>query len=194
MLTLKGNNQPEAKRKGPPMPEVKPKVSLHYLNSTDRAGFEQVIGALFERNSWVAARAWPRRPFANLDALHQALTSVIQGASPSEQVELIQSHPELVGREAVSGSLSAASQQEQATVGLTNLSPAEISRFNELNQAYRAQFGFPFIICARKHHKSTILTAFPARLGHSREEEVNIALDQICQILEFRLKDAITQD
>jgi 2-oxo-4-hydroxy-4-carboxy-5-ureidoimidazoline decarboxylase len=175
------------------MPEVKPKVSLDYLNSADRAGFEQLIGALFEKNSWVAARSWPRRPFASLDALHQALTSVILGASPSEQLELIQSHPELVGREAVSGGLSAASEQEQASAGLTNLSPAEISQFNQLNRAYRVQFGFPFIICARKHHKSAILAAFPARSGHSREEEIKIALDQICQILEFRLRDAISE-
>src|SRR3954471_22492646 len=108
------------------MPEVKPKVSLAYLNSTDRDGFEQVIGALFEKNRWVAERTFARRPFASLDALHQAMTSVIFQASPAEQLELIQSHPELVGREAVSGTLSDASQQEQARAGLTNLSPAEI--------------------------------------------------------------------
>jgi 2-oxo-4-hydroxy-4-carboxy-5-ureidoimidazoline decarboxylase len=173
------------------MPEVKPKVSLVYLNTTDRAGFEQVIGALFEKNSWVAARAYLQRPFLDLAALHRAMTTVIFSASPEEQIELIQSHPELVGREAVSGTLSNASQQEQAKAGLTNLSPAEISQFNASNRTYRAQFGFPFIICARKHHKSSILAAFPARLAHSREEEVQIALGEICQILEFRLNDAI---
>lgn len=175
------------------MPEVKPKLSLDYLNSAGQPGFEQVIGALFEKNSWVAARTWPLGPFSSLAALHRSLTSVILGASPAEQLELIQSHPELVGREAVSGTLSDASQQEQAKAGLTNLTPAEISRFNQYNQAYRAQFGFPFIICARQHHKSTILAAFPARLAHGREEEINTALDEICQILEFRLNDAISE-
>lgn len=175
------------------MPEVKPKVSLAYLNSTDRAGFEQVIGALFEKNRWVAERAFAQRPFASLAALHQAMSTIIFQASPAEQLELILSHPELVGREAVGGTLSDASQNEQAKAGLTNLTPAEIAQFNELNKTYRAQFGFPFIICARKHHKSTILAAFPERLQHSREEEIQIALDQITQILEFRLNDAIEE-
>ncbi len=176
------------------MPWVKPKVSLGYSNSTGQAGFEQVIGALFEKNSWIATRAFAQRPFVDLASLHQAMTSIIFQASPAEQLDLIQSHPELVGREAVSGTLSDASQQEQAKAGLTNLSPAEISQFNEYNKTYRAQFGFPFIICARKHHKSTILAAFPLRLGHSREEEIKIALGEICQILEFRLRDAISED
>ncbi len=176
------------------MAEVKPKVSLDYLNRTDRAGFERSIGALFEKNAWVAARAFDQRPFASLDDLFRAMTAVIFQATPAEQLELIQSHPELVGREAVSGALSNQSQQEQARAGLTNLSPAEIARFNDYNRAYRAQFGFPFIICARKHHKSTILAAFPARMQHNRDEEIKLALDEICQILEFRLKDAVSED
>lgn len=175
------------------MPEVKPKVSLSYLNSTDQAGFEQVIGQLFEKNRWVAERVFAQRPFPSLDALHQTMSEIISQASPTEQLELILSHPELVGREAVSGTLSDASHNEQAKAGLTNLTPAEIARFNELNKTYRAQFGFPFIICARKHHKSTILAAFQERLPHSREQEIQIALDQITQILEFRLKDALEE-
>src|SRR4051794_40544783 len=93
-------------RKAKKMPGVKPKISLGYLNTADRARFEQVIGALFEKNSWIAARAFGQRPFADLDALHRVLTSIIFQASPAEQFELIQSHPELVGREAVSGTLS----------------------------------------------------------------------------------------
>ena len=174
------------------MPEANPKVSLDYLNTIDQAGFERAVGALFEKNGWVAARAFSLRPFTSLAALHQAIASVIFQATPAEQLELILSHPELVGREAVSGALSDASQQEQAKAGLANLTPAEIAQFNELNKTYRARFGFPFIICARKHHKSTILAAFPVRLGHRREEEIKIALDEICQILEFRLKDAVS--
>jgi 2-oxo-4-hydroxy-4-carboxy-5-ureidoimidazoline decarboxylase len=173
------------------MAEAKPKVGLDYLNTTDRAGFERSIGGLFEKNAWVAARTFNKRPFTSLDDLYTAMTEVIFQASPAEKLELIQSHPELVGREAVSGTLSSQSQQEQARAGLTNLSPAEVARFNDYNRAYRAQFGFPFIICARKHHKSTILAAFPVRMQHSQAEEIEIALAEICQILEFRLRDAV---
>ena len=173
------------------MAEAKPKAALDYLNTTGQAEFEQAIGKLFEKNAWVAARTFEKRPFASLDDLYKAMTEVIFQASPAEQLELILSHPELVGREAVSGTLSSQSQNEQAKAGLTNLSPEEVARFNEYNRAYRSQFGFPFIICARKHHKSPILAAFPVRMQHRRDEEIQIALDEICQILEFRLKDAV---
>ena len=176
------------------MAEAKPKVALDYLNATGRTGFERSIGALFEKNAWVAARTFDKRPFSGLEDLYKAMTSVISQASPAEQLELIQSHPELVGREAVSGTLSNQSHQEQAKAGLTNLSPVEVAQFNDYNRAYRAKFGFPFIICARKHHKSTILAAFPVRMQHDRDEEIRIALDEICQILEFRLKDGVSED
>lgn len=173
------------------MAEPKPKVTLDYLNTTTQPEFERAIGKLFEKNAWVAARTFEKRPFASLDDLYKTMTTVIFQASPTEQLELILSHPELVGREAVSGTLSSQSQNEQAKAGLTNLTPEEIAQFNDYNRAYRAQFGFPFIICARKHHKSTILAAFPVRMQHSRDEEIKIALDEICQILEFRLNDAV---
>src|SRR5690348_18308838 len=108
------------------MAEARPKVGLDYLNTTGRVGFEQSIGALFEKNAWVAARTFEQRLFTSVDDLYRAMTLVIFQASPAEQLELIQSHPELVGREAVSGTLSSQSQQEQAKAGLTNLSPEEI--------------------------------------------------------------------
>lgn len=173
------------------MAEVKPKIDLATLNTADRAEFERIIGSLFENNAWVGARTFEERPFDSVNELYQAMAGVIYQATIAEQLELIQSHPELVGREAVGGTLSSQSQIEQATAGLTNLTPAEVARFNEYNQAYREQFGFPFIICARKHYKSTILAAFPVRMQNSWDQEIKVAIDEICQILEFRLKDSI---
>jgi 2-oxo-4-hydroxy-4-carboxy--5-ureidoimidazoline (OHCU) decarboxylase len=65
------------------------------------------------------------------------------------------------------------------------------SRFDDYNSRYKARFGFPFVICARKNKKEAILLAFPERLTHTREEEIAAALDQIFQIAALRLADLL---
>ena len=48
-------------------------MTFDELNSKDRNGFVGAIGWVFEGSPWVAERAWDKRPFATLDALHDAL-------------------------------------------------------------------------------------------------------------------------
>ena len=152
---------------------------LSALNSFDRERFVAICGPLFEHSPWVAQRTWDERPFASRDALHSALCETMYGASADEQVKLISSHPDLVGRMAREGRLTRESRTEQTAAGLANLSPQEIERFNSYNAAYRERFGFPFVICARENRKDAILAAFPLRLNNSREQELATALGEI---------------
>ena len=82
--------------------------------------------------------------------------------------------------------------REQAGLGLDRLSDAEYEAFSARNEAYRAKFGFPFIICARLTTKQGVLDAFAQRLENSRENEIREALAQIHQIARFRLEDLVT--
>ena len=144
-------------------------------------------GELFEHSPWVVERAaW------NLTAggdLHAALMRVVREASGDEQLALIRAHPELAGKAAVDRALTAASALEQASAGLDRLTAEEFARFHALNAAYRERFGFPFIICVRLTNKTGILAAMQRRLGHTREEEISAALDEIGHITRLRLKD-----
>lgn len=166
-------------------------LTLEQVNSLDATQFVARLGWLFEGSPWIAAEAWPARPFSSLNDLHIALCDVMYNAPPEKQVALIRAHPDLVGRAALAGTLTPESTSEQAAAGLDSLSPEEVEAFTRLNRAYRDKFGFPFVICARENKKGSILAGFEVRLGNTREEEIAAALREISQIAHLRLRDAV---
>jgi OHCU decarboxylase len=167
-------------------------TSIAALNAADRATFVAAIGFAFEDSPWIAEAAWARRPFANLDDLHAALTGVVANAPEDRQVALIAAHPDLAGRVARDGRLTAASRGEQAAAGLDRLTAADVARFDAANGAYRARFGFPFVICAREHDQTSILGALERRATNDRAAEIATALGEIAKIARLRLEDAVT--
>lgn len=169
------------------------KTTLQFLNSSTRDDFLRVCGPLFEHSPWIAERTYANRPFASLDELHGALVNTMRRARIDEQLKLISSHPDLVGRLACEGKLTRESTTEQSAAGLTQLSVAEIEQFERYNAEYRAKFGFPFVICARENKKDAILAAFPVRLKNTRDQEIDTALTEIAKIARLRLLDAVTE-
>ena len=169
-------------------------MTLDEINNLDQERFVAALGFLLEHSPWVAAEAWHARPFRSIDALHQALCTVMYNAGPSQQLALIRAHPDLAGKAAIAGTLTASSTKEQASAGLDQLSPVEYARFTELNGAYRVRFGFPFIICVREHTKERILRNFATRLEHTPDEEINTALGEIAKIANLRLRDFVEPD
>ena len=167
------------------------RTSMQEINSLDSDDFVRRLGSIFESSPWIAAQAWEARPFSSFEQLHAAMCAVMYSASPEQKVALIQAHPDLVGRAALAGALSAESTREQVSAGLDRLSPAEIDAFQRLNARYRERFGFPFVICARENKKVSILTGFAARLANSREEEIEAALQEIAKIARLRLLDTV---
>ena len=170
------------------------KVKLSVLNTSTAEQFATLCGSFFERSPWVAERAWERRPFASLDALHHELVAVVMHAPRKEQVVLIDSHPDLVGRLARRTDLTPESAAEQKAAGLDELDVEEASLLDRYNREYRAKFGFPFVICARENRKEAILAAFPARIAHNRNQEIAAALAEIAKIARLRMNDSISED
>jgi OHCU decarboxylase len=172
-----------------------PPWSIEDVNTWDLETFTARLGFIFEQSPWIAAAAWPRRPFASVAALEQSLGEVMRNASPEAQLALIRAHPDLVGRAALNATLTPLSTGEQAAAGLdpNRLSADDIKTFTELNDAYQARFGFPFVICARENKKSRILTGFRTRLGNRRDDEVATALAEIAKIGHYRLLDVVQE-
>jgi OHCU decarboxylase len=166
-------------------------ISLKDLNVCSVDQFAAALGHLYEGSPWVARAAYGRRPFADAEALHAALTAAVRDAGEEQQVALIAAHPDLAGRVAREGRLTAASQREQAGAGLDRLSAEEIARFNAGNAAYRARFGIPFVICARANTKASILAELERRAGNDRAGEIETALAEIAKIARFRLEDTL---
>jgi OHCU decarboxylase len=166
-------------------------LTLESLNRLEREAFTAALAFVFEGPPWIPAATWPARPFADLMQLHQALCAVIQHAPVEQQVVLIQAHPDLAGRAAIAGELTPESTHEQASAGLDQLTPSEYVAFTRLNEAYRATFGFPFVICVRGQTKQAILDSFEIRLQHSRDQEIATALGEIAKIAWLRLNDRV---
>jgi 2-oxo-4-hydroxy-4-carboxy-5-ureidoimidazoline decarboxylase len=151
------------------------------------------LGTLFEHSPWVAEAAWRRRPFDSVAELHAALEAAMRDAPRERQLELIRAHPELAGREAEEGTLTRESTNEQSSAGLDRLTADELEALRRLNRSYRERFGFPLIVCVREHTKDSLIAWGNARLGHSREHEIGVALGEITKISRLRLTDLLEE-
>ena len=167
-----------------------PLLTLAALNRADQARFVETLGGVFEHSPWVAEGAWAARPFESVEGLHRAMVGVVEEAE-EKHLGLIRAHPDLAGKAARAGNLTAASSQEQAGAGLDRLSDEEYERFHALNDAYKEKFDFPFILAVKGHTKESILSSFEVRLPHSAEEERRTALAEIYKIARFRLEALI---
>jgi 2-oxo-4-hydroxy-4-carboxy-5-ureidoimidazoline decarboxylase len=168
-----------------------PRYTMAQLDALSVADFTRIVGPVFEHSPWIAEATASTRSFENLDQLHRALCETVRTAPIKKQLALIQAHPDLVGRAALAGTLTTESTKEQASAGLSNLTPAEIALFQKQNASYREKFGFPFVICARLNKKEAIIAGFERRLQNNREEEIKTALEEIFKIAELRLRDLI---
>ena len=156
--------------------------------------FVERFGGVFEHSPWIAEAAWeaglgPVHDTAS--GLHAAMRAVLRAAPAARQLDLIRAHPDLAGRLAVRGELTAASTSEQASAGLDRCTPEEYARFTVLNDAYRARFGFPFIMAVKGRSRGEILAAFERRVGNDPDEEFRTTLAEIERIALLRLRDLL---
>jgi 2-oxo-4-hydroxy-4-carboxy-5-ureidoimidazoline decarboxylase len=162
-------------------------LSLETLNAASEADFTSGLADIYEHSPWVAKAAAARRPFATLAALHEAMMAAVNAAPSDVRLALVKAHPDLAGKAARAGALTADSTNEQASVGLDSLTEAEFARFHRLNDAYQAKFGIPFIVCVRRHSKDSILRQFERRVTHGNADEMAAALGEIFRIAALRL-------
>lgn len=166
--------------------------TLDELNACTAEAFGAALADIWEHAPWVAQAAAGQRPFADVDALHRAMVAVVAALDEPARVAFYAGHPELAGADTRRGSMTDASVAEQGTLALASLAADEAQRWDALNQAYRQRFGFPFILCIRRHTRASALRAFEQRLQHDRATELATALDEISAITRLRLQQRIT--
>lgn len=162
-------------------------MTLAEINVLDRDEFVERLGGIVEHTPWIADEAWLHRPFATVDALHAAMVAALTRAPVETQLVVIRMHPELAGKAAIRGEMTADSKLEQGGAGLSQCSPQEFARLTALNRAYKAKFGFPFIVAVKGLDRAGIIARFSARLEHDRATEFAEALAQIARISRLRL-------
>jgi 2-oxo-4-hydroxy-4-carboxy-5-ureidoimidazoline decarboxylase len=161
-------------------------------SSLDRTQFVALYGRVYEHSPWIAEAAWslgltPQHD--TVEGLHQALAAIVDAAARERQLTLLNAHPDLAGRLAVRGELTAESTSEQAGAGLDKCSPDEFRRFTELNESYRRKFPFPFIMAVKGRSRAEILEAFERRIHHDEAVEFRTAIAEVHKIALLRLRD-----
>jgi len=163
------------------------KISLDALNAAAAADFLAALGGIYEHSPWVAEAALARRPFARLKDLHETMRAALLTADDARKRAVLNAHPDLAGKAARAGTLTADSTREQSSAGLDRLNEREFEAFHRLNAAYRDKFGFPFIVCVRRHTKDSIFAQFERRLKNDMAAEFETALGEVARIAALRL-------
>ena len=161
-----------------------------------REEFVARFGGVFEHSPFIAERAYDAGG-AGLEltakAVHGALCAQFRVASEEERLGILRAHPDLAGKLAISGELTADSRNEQAGAGLDRLSPGEHARFTQLNSAYTEKFGFPFIIAVKGLNRHDILSAFETRIDNDAAQEFATATGQVEKIAWLRLASMLPE-
>tara|TARA_R110002110_G_scaffold136251_11_gene320921 strand:+ start:594 stop:1106 length:513 start_codon:yes stop_codon:yes gene_type:complete len=152
--------------------------------------FMGTFGEVYEHSPWVAERAWEfgiTKEHDTVEGLATLMARIVKEAEQPLKLELIAAHPDLAGKAAIKGKLTAASNSEQSGAGLDECSREEFAVFEKYNAAYKSKFGFPFIMAVKNSNRHDILAGFERRLQNSIEQEFETALAEIDKIAFFRL-------
>ena len=168
-------------------------IGLQQLNTMPAPDFVAALASIFEHSPWIPERVAASRPFDSGIALHRAMCGAVMLAGEALQLELIRAHPELAGRAAVQGNLTAASTSEQRGAGLSACTPQQYERLQALNAEYNSRFGFPFVLAVKGHTPDTVLATLAQRVTHAADEERSVALHEIFRIARFRLADLVDE-
>ena len=168
------------------------KLALHELSEDQLLA---ALGGIYEHSVWVAETLFASGITSadnDPDRLAKRMKAIVDAATDEAKLVLLRAHPELAGKLAIAGNLTAESTAEQASAGLDKCSAAEFEQFQKLNTDYTAKFGHPFIIAVRGLSRADILAAFHQRIGNDPATEFKTALAEVHKIAQLRLFELAT--
>lgn len=156
-----------------------------------RDAFMDVFGGVYEHSPWIAEAVYADGLTGTQDTvagLHGSLRDQVDAADDERKLALLRAHPDLAGKLAVSGELTAESTSEQASAQLDKCTPEEFTEFQTLNDRYKEAFGFPYILAVRGRNRQEILENFRSRVENAPETEFAEALKQVHRIALLRIE------
>src|ERR1700738_1108037 len=168
--------------------------TLSDLNACSKDDFVAALANIFEYSPWIAEQVASARPFAGVNQLFEVMKATVDRAPSELRLALIKAHPDLANKTQRAAGLTVESSAEQNTVGLDRLSDAEYVAFERLNNAYRSKFGFPYIVCVRRHTRDSVLRDFERRLPNDAKTEVQKSIEEICRIAALRVDQLVVSE
>ena len=153
-----------------------------------REAFVEQFGGVYEHSPWVADQCFDTAAGATRDEQVRLFAQCVDSADYDTKLTLIRAHPDLAGRAAVRGKLTAESTEEQSSAGIDQCTDEEYARFVSLNDAYKEKFGFPFIMAVKNSNRHKILAAFAERINNNSAAEFETAMREIHKIARLRME------
>ncbi|XP_053312376.1 putative 2-oxo-4-hydroxy-4-carboxy-5-ureidoimidazoline decarboxylase [Spea bombifrons] len=164
-------------------------MDLNTVNAMSYGHFMDIFGNIIEKCPLITGAVWSKHPFSSFPELENCVYEFIDSLPPSGKEGILRCHPDLAGRELMSGTLTSESQHEQRQAGLTSLSQADRERLTLLNYQYKEKFGFPFVICAKMSDRNKIMEELSSRLQNEKDEELQTGIAEVKKICHLRLQD-----
>ena len=164
------------------------------LDTLEYSQLIELLGGIYEHSPWVAEQLYAEgisQADNDIDQLASRMKAIVDATDDRAKLALLCAHPELAGKLAIAGDLTAESTAEQASAGLDKCSEAEFAQFSQLNTAYQKKFSHPFIIAVRGLARGDILAAFQARINNDPQTEFTTALAEVHKIARLRLEQLI---
>lgn len=158
--------------------------ALNALNTEDATfAFSNCCTA----SRWVAGMV-EARPFADLDACHQAAKDVWAGMGEADFLEAFEGHPKIGDvtslREKYAHTKKLASGEQSS---VNEAAEETIQALAQGNTDYENKFGFIFIVCATGKSAAEMNDLLQQRLPNDRETELQNAAGQQALITAIRI-------
>lgn len=171
-----------------------PKLTLEKVNNLPIAEFHQIFANVIELWPQAAIYCSALAPFRTVQQLIDSFQNYLSVIPADDKLKILRHHPDLAGKMAEAGELTEESSFEQASAKLHQLDAQNRQNLNELNDEYKAKFGFPFIICVREAKKvEVILKAMRDRINNSVDAEVRTGIEEVKKICRLRILQIVNE-
>lgn len=168
---------------------------LSDINAAPPDVCRSMLVPMIERAAWLLDDVPSARTFPDVDAVADAIEAAVRDAATEDRRRLLCGHPELGGAEAMAGTMTAESRDEQGRLGLATLPTGMQARLAALNAAYRDRFGWPYIVALyRKPDLGAICADAARRLQASPKVEIHTALNEVVSVMRDRCRRLIIDD
>jgi allantoicase len=163
--------------------------AVERLNSMLEADALELLQRCCGSRRWVEAML-AARPFESASDLLGRAERAWRTLATNDYLEAFAHHPE-IGADL--GELrrrfaSTATLAETEQAGTAGADEATLTALRAQNQAYRARFGYVFIVCASGKSAREMLSLLEARLHHPPELEIGVAAAEQAKITRLRLE------
>lgn len=165
-----------------------PESRLKWLNSLSAARAQSAFLDCCGSRAW-AGQMVAARPFASLAQVVETADRIWAGLSPKDWLEAFGHHPPIGGNKSAQKQSAKAerwSANEQSNIQKT--SPETWPVLAATNAAYRARFGYIFIVCATRKTADEVLALLKQRLANHPDNELGIAADEQRKITRLRIE------